>query len=63
MPIKQSLSVMLVLFGGWIIVILFAGAYYLLRMHITEAVYLICVSVVLLALDVLLLGWIKGEKL
>lgn len=60
-PIKQSLSVMLALFGGWIIVILFAGAYYLLRMYVTEAVYLVCVNVVLLVFNILLLGWIKGK--
>lgn len=60
-PIKQSLSVMLALFGGWIIVILFAGAYYLLRMYVTETLYLVCVNVVLLVLVVLLLGWIKGK--
>lgn len=60
-PIKQSLSVMLALFGGWIIVILFAGAYYLLRMYVTEAVYIVCVNVVLLAIDILLLGWLKRK--
>lgn len=60
-PIKQSLSVMLALFGGWIIVILFAGAYYLLRMYVTETLYLVGVNVVLLVLDILLLGWIKGK--
>lgn len=60
-PIKQSLSVMLALFGGWVIVLLFAGVYYLLRMHVTAAIYLVCVNVVLLVLDVLLLGWLKRK--
>lgn len=60
-PIKQSISVMLALFGGWIIVILFAGAYYLLRMHITAALFIVCVNVVLLVFDILLLGWLKRK--
>lgn len=60
-PIKQSFSVMVALFGGWVVVLLFGIAYYLLREDITEVLFLVCVNVVLLVLDMLLLGWLKGR--
>lgn len=58
-PIKQSLSVMLALFGGWVIVFLFAVSYYLLREHITVVLFLVCVDMVLLVFDIILLIWLK----
>lgn len=60
-PLKQSLSVILALFAGWVVVVAFAGIYYLLRAHVTLAVFLICLDVVLLVLDAALVSWMKGK--
>lgn len=60
-PLKQSLSVILALFAGWVVVVAFAGVYYLLRAHVTPAVFLICLDVVLLVLDAALVSWMKGK--
>lgn len=60
-PIKQSLSVMLALFGGWVLVLAFALIYYLLRMQVTPATFLVGLDVVLLILDAALVNWMKGK--
>ncbi|MGN1349171.1 MAG: hypothetical protein ACI4VI_09530, partial [Acutalibacteraceae bacterium] len=46
-PIKQSIATMLALFGGWLIVILLAGIYYLLRHIVSPIVYIIICTVIL----------------
>ena len=60
-PLKQSVSVILALFAGWVAVVAFAGVYYLLRAHVTPAVFLICLDVVLLVVDAALVSWMKGK--
>lgn len=57
-PIKQSAQVMLSLFGGWVLLAVLAGLYYLLWGRLGPLVYLLCVLVVLLAADILLLRWL-----
>ena len=58
-PIKQSMSVTLALFGGWIIIAACAGLYFLLRSVFSPAVFLMLVSVLLLAGFCLLLRWLQ----
>lgn len=64
-PVKQSLCVMIALFGGWAIVMALGGLYLLVMKFITPLVYLITVSIVLAVIGVLLLKWIdtKGAKI
>lgn len=64
-PVKQSLCVLLALFGGWAIVLALGGIYILTMNFITPAVYLILVSVLALGISALLLRWIdtKGAEI
>ena len=58
-PVKQSMSVTLELFGGWGLVIALCGAYYGLASYIPAVWYLLGVTVLLLALSGVLVRWIK----
>ncbi|MBO5883369.1 MAG: hypothetical protein J6Q78_03060 [Clostridia bacterium] len=66
-PIKQSMPVLLALFGGWAIVLAFGGVFYLLRDTLFEypLLYLGFVDIVSAALSVVLFCWIrkKGAKI
>lgn len=64
-PVKQSLCVLLALFGGWAIVLALGGIYILTMNFITPAVYLILVSILALGVSALLLRWIdtKGAEI
>lgn len=58
-PIKQSMSVMIALFGGWAVIVAFAGGYYFLRHLLNPMIYLVCVTLLLLILAIVLLIWVK----
>ena len=58
-PVKQSMSVMLTLFGGWATVIALGGAYAALSRVIGPMGYLACVAVLLAAVCAALTGWIR----
>ena len=58
-PIKQSLSVTVALFGGWAAVAVLAGGWFLLRHVLDAAVYLLLAAVLLLVLGLLLIGWLR----
>lgn len=58
-PIKQSASVMIAMFGGWVMVLLLGGLYYLLMKLLAPSIYLLCVAVLLLAVDIAMLRWLK----
>ncbi|MGM9637616.1 MAG: hypothetical protein ACI3YK_06495 [Eubacteriales bacterium] len=60
-PVKQSIGVMLTLFGGWLIVLAFGGLYVLLRAFLIPELYLLCVAVVLAAASAALLFWLKTK--
>lgn len=64
-PIKQSMSVMICLFGGWALIVAMAGGYYLLTKLLSPLAYLIAVALLLLAVSALLLHWLrtKGAEL
>ncbi|MGN0801237.1 MAG: hypothetical protein ACI4MF_01445 [Candidatus Faecivicinus sp.] len=58
-PIKQSASVTVALFGGWVLVAGLAGLWFLARRALSPALYLLCVTLLLLAAFALLLTWIR----
>lgn len=64
-PVKQSVGVMIALFGGWAIVIGFGVQYVVLADFVSPLVYLIAVGVLLLVGTGILLLWLKnrGEKI
>ena len=64
-PIKQSLGVLLALFGGWAIVGAFAVLYILLNNIFSPLAYLALVCVLLLAAGCILLRWLftKGARI
>lgn len=64
-PVKQSLCVMIALFGGWVILLALGGLYLAVMKFITPLVYLIVVSIAAAVVSVLLLRWIdtKGAKI
>ena len=64
-PIKQSMSVMIALFGGWIIIAALAVIYGFLGYVLSPLVYLVLISAVFLILDLLLLRWLftRGAKI
>lgn len=60
-PVKQSLGVMLCLFGGWAVVIAFGILYVLVRNLLHPLVFLILAAVLLAALSAALLTWMKAR--
>lgn len=57
-PIKQSMSVLLCLLGGWVLIMALGAAYYLLSTVVTPLAYLAGVTALLLALSLLLHRWL-----
>lgn len=45
-PIKQSSSIMIVLFGGWLLALLFAGGYLLVSLFVDARIYLAVFTVI-----------------
>ena len=64
-PIKQSMSVMLTMFGGMGLVLGLGVGYYVLMDSVDASIYLIGVDVVLTAACVVFLRWLKykGSKI
>lgn len=64
-PVKQSLCVMLALFGGWVIVLALGVIYFLIMKFITPLIYLIIISVMGVIISAMLLRWVntKGAKI
>lgn len=64
-PIKQSMSVTLSLFGGWALIVALAGAYVALMKFLSPLVYLIGIGILLLAASAALMRWLlaKGAKI
>lgn len=60
-PIKQSMGVMLVLFGSWAVVAAMAGLYFLLRDIMSPLIYGICAGGVLLVAVIYLFHWIRTK--
>ena len=64
-PIKQSIGVMITMFGGWAIIVAFAVAYFLTDSVFSPLGYLALVCGILLVAGVILLRWLltKGSKI
>jgi ABC-2 type transport system permease protein len=60
-PIKQSMGVMIALFGGWAAVAAFGAAYYFLSAIISPLVYLICAAALLAAGSAGLICWLRTK--
>lgn len=60
-PIKQSMSVTVALFGGWGIITALGLIYFLLYQYVSVTLFLILVGVVVTALDAVLLYWLKEK--
>lgn len=60
-PIKQSMGVMITLFGGWALIVGLAGLYYLLRNILSPMWYLIFAIVLVFACSIALFGWIRTK--
>lgn len=58
-PVKQSGAVLLSLFGGWGLVLLLGLAYYLLRAQLSAVTFLLLCALMLVALSLALLLWLK----
>lgn len=57
--IKQGAAVSIALLGSMALVLLLGGVYYLLRSMIQPTVYLVICEVILVAVDVLMVRWIR----
>ncbi len=64
-PIKQSMAVFVAMFGGWIVIAVFAIAYVLLDEIMSPVVFLIFVAVLMLAAVAVAEWWLrtKGRKI
>ncbi len=60
-PVKQSMSVTVALFGGWGIVTGLGLVYFLLADFISPAFFLSVVCVLFLIVDIFLLSWLKNK--
>lgn len=58
-PVKQGLSVMITLFGGWATIGALAGLYYLLRNQLTPIPYLGICAALFVMVDVILALWLR----
>lgn len=64
-PIKQSMPIMLALFGGWIMAVIYAVLYLAVGHVIGGAAYMAIACAVFAAIAILLIVWIekKGAKI
>lgn len=64
-PIKQSMSVTLALFGGWVIVAALAGLFFLVERWVNAALFLALVCGLMLAAALVLIRWLqtRGARL
>lgn len=60
-PVKQSMGVIIALFGGWILVTIFAIIYYLLIDMVSPVIYMFCVAILLLTASIISIIWLKNK--
>lgn len=60
-PIKQGLNPFICLFGEWLLTLAFAGIFFVAGMLISAEVYLLLVSVLLLAVSYVIYRWLAGS--
>lgn len=64
-PIKQSMAVMITLFGGWIVAILYPLGWYLMRSFMPGVVWKIVMTALIIVFDLVCYRWCvtKGAKM
>lgn len=60
-PIKQSASVTIALFGGWGLVGIFVGLFYLFGNYMEETLFLVICAAVLIGISTGLIFWLKNK--
>ena len=60
-PVKQSMSVFIALFGGWALVFALCGLYFGVRNYINPTIYLITVTAILFAVSAVFMRWLKTK--
>lgn len=60
-PIKQSMCVMITLFGSWALVMAMAGIYWITRKNLEPFTFLLLATAILLGGALILLRWIKKK--
>lgn len=62
-PIKQSMPIMILLFGGWVFAVILGGIFFMLQLKfaVSGSTYLICVAVVLVILIRVFDHWFKTK--
>ena len=63
-PIKQSMAVMITLFGGWIVAIIYPAGWYLMRSFMPPMVWKVFMTLLIIIFDVFCYRWCvtKGAK-
>ncbi|MGM9641966.1 MAG: hypothetical protein ACI3XI_02020 [Eubacteriales bacterium] len=64
-PIKQSMSVLIALFGGWVMIMALGGLYLLLKSVVSPVLFLVLACVLLFSLSAVALRWLftRGERI
>lgn len=60
-PIKQSMGVLITLFGGWAVVVALTGIYYLIMDFVTPLVYFVLVTGLFVVLCAVLFYWLRTK--
>lgn len=60
-PVKQSLAVVIALFGGWVFVIVIAAAYFFLAYHLGIIIYLVILTAIMIIAFLFLRNWINHQ--
>lgn len=60
-PVKQSMSVLLALFGGWAAVLVLGGLYFAVVKWVSPVAYLFITLLLLAVLSILLFRWVKTK--
>lgn len=58
-PIKQSMGVMIALFGGWAVVVALGGLYVLIANFVEPVIYLIMIATILFVASMIMLKWVR----
>lgn len=60
-PIKQSASVTITLFGGWVVIIVLAVIWYWLRNIVSPLIYMLITDGAIVILNLMLYNWLKTK--
>ena len=60
-PVKQSMSVMIALFGGYLIALLMLGLFLLIGKYVEISIYLLIISIILGIISLLMDKWLRTK--